>query len=103
MRIFELVVAAVFALLGLRSLITWLRRPLDSPSLRDHVLFALWVTGRVGLWLAIGGIFLISALIDVQGRAFVDEWSRYRWYIMVPIGLAALQLLAGTALGRTRD
>jgi hypothetical protein len=102
-RAFELVAAALLALLGLRSLVVWARRPLVSPSLRDHALYALWILGRAGLWFAVGGVFLISALIHEKGRAFVDRWNGYRWYILVPLGCAAIQALAGYALGRSRD
>ena len=103
MRAFELAIAAVLVLFGLRSLMVWIRRPFQSRSLKDHALYALWITGRVGLWLSVAGIFVISAAIDVQGRAFTDEWSRYRWYIFVPLGLAVTQLVAGYLLGRSGD
>jgi hypothetical protein len=103
LRTFELAVASVFGLLGFRSLVVWARRPLQSRSLKDHALYALWVTGRVGLWFAIAGVFLISASIDVRGKAFTQEWSRFSWYVAVPLSLAAVQLLAGFLLGRSGD
>ena len=103
MRVFELTVAALLVLFGLRSLAVWIRRPLASASLKDHALYALWMTGRVGLWFAIAGVFLISASIDVRGKAFTQEWSRFSWYVAVPLSLAAVQLLAGFLLGRSSD
>ena len=44
--------------------------------------------------------FLIYATIDVQGRAALDELEQYRWYFMVPLVLALLQLGVGWFLGR---
>jgi hypothetical protein len=99
-RIVEVVIAGVLALAALRSLWTWSRRTFEGTDVIDHVLFALFVTGRVGLWLSLAGFFVISASIDVRGRAAMDELETYRWYLIVPIVLAAVQLLAGWFLGR---
>ena len=103
MRIFEIVAASVLGLMGVRSLVVWFRRPLQSGSFSDHVLYTVWVLCRAGLWFAVAGIFLISSQIDVEGRAFLDEWEQYRWYILVPLGLAAVGTIAGFALGRTGE
>jgi hypothetical protein len=102
-KAFEVTMASVLALLGLRSLLYWIRRPLDSRSLRDHLLYAAWMTGRVGLWFAVAGIFAISALIGREGRAFSDEFQRYRWYFFVPLGLAIVQLVTSLVLARSRS
>ena len=102
MRAFEIGAAALLCLLGVRSLVYWIRRPLASRSLRDQLLYALWVTGRVGLWLAVAGVFAISASIHREGRAFLDEFHRYRWYFYVPLTLAVIQLVAGMLLARSR-
>jgi hypothetical protein len=93
-------IALLFTLGGLRSLWYWLRRPFEGTDVADHVLYALFVTARVGLWFAFAGLFWIYATLDVQGRAALDELRRYSWYLMVPIALAAVQLLAGWFLGR---
>ena len=102
MRAFEVTTASLLALLGVRSLVYWVRRPLDSRSMRDQLLYAVWVTGRVGLWFAIAGVFAISAAIGREGRAFIDEFHRYRWYFFVPLTLAIMQLVAALMLGRSR-
>ena len=57
-------------------------------------------TGRIGLWFAFAGFFLIYASIQVRGRAALDDLEEFRWYLMVPLVLAALQLLGGWFLGR---
>ena len=100
MKAFEIAMLAMFGGLGVRSLVHWARRPFDSRDLRDHLLFAIFVTGRVGLWFAIAGLFLLYALTGTQGRAFVDDVRRYDWFVMVFMALAALQFLGGYFLGR---
>jgi hypothetical protein len=102
MNVFDLVVAGVFALGGLRSLWKWSRRRFEGADVADHVLYALYVTGRVGLWFAFAGLFLIYSLTSLEGKP-TSDLGRFRWYFMVPVGLAVLQLLAGFALGRRPD
>ena len=100
MRVVELIVAGLFILAGVRSLWAWSRRRFEGVDVVDHLLYALYLTGRIGLWFAIAGFFLISASIDAQGQPALDELAQYRWYIMVPLLLAAVQLVAGYVLGR---
>ncbi len=99
MTVVELVLAGLFALGGLRSLWVWSHRRFEGADLTDHLLYSLYVTGRVGLWFAFSGLFLIYALTEGEGTS-ASELGRFRWYFMVLIGLAVLQLLAGFALGR---
>ena len=99
MKVFELVVAGLFAAGGLRSLWKWSRRRFESTEVGDQLLYALYLTGRIGLWFAFAGLFLIYALTGIEGRP-TTELGRFRWYFLVPISLATLQLLAGFALGR---
>ncbi len=100
MKVVEAILAAVFFLLGIRSLVHWLRRPFDSTDVRDHVLFALFVTGRAGLWFALSGVFSLYAITSTEGRAFIDDVRAYDWLLTVFLLLAAMQLLAGFFLGR---
>ncbi len=100
MRVVEFVLVGLFVAGGLRSLWTWGRRPFEGTDVRDHLLYALYVTGRVGLWFSFAGFFLINATVNAEGRAAVDEFARFRWYLLVPLLLAALQLVAGYFLGR---
>lgn len=100
MRTIELALAAASAVGGLRSVWIWARRPFESGDVTDHVLYALWVTGRSGLWFAFAGLFLIYASNGAEGRAAVDAFAPYRWYLIVPLSLAALQFVTGFLLGR---
>lgn len=111
MRILELVLSLVLAGFGVRSLVHWLRRPFDGPDPADHALFAVFVLGRVGTWLAFAGLFAISATLKdpngsgayVQGRAFADTFrDEYSWYLLLLIVFPVLQLLGGYFLGRRR-
>ena len=114
MRGVELAIAIGLAAFGVRSIVYWSRRPFGSGDARDHLLFALYVTGRAGLWFAFAGMFLIfasAATVDpvtgeqlhAPGRAFVDAVETYRWYAIVPAALAAMQFVAGWFLGRRTE
>ncbi len=100
MKGFEIAMFLVFGALGVRSLVHWVRRPFESADPGDHVLFALFVTGRVGLWFALSGLFLLYALTQTRGRAFVEDVRAYDWFLIVFVALSAIQLLAGFFLGR---
>jgi hypothetical protein len=99
-RVVELVVAGLFVLGGLHAVWYWGRRPFEGTDVADHLLYALYLTGRIGLWFAFAGLFLIYASIEVQGRAALDDLEEFRWYLLVPLVLAAMQLLGGWFLGR---
>jgi hypothetical protein len=99
-RVFELVVAVLLAAAGVRSLWSWSRRRFEGTDPVDHLLYAAFVTGRVGTWFAVAGLFLIYAGVHVQGRAALDELEAYRWYLLVPLVLVAMQFVGGWFLGR---
>ena len=86
---------AIFLALGLRSAWYWIRRPFDSSDVADHLLYAMFVTGRVGLWLSIAGAFAIFLSLDTR-----DGAEAYRWYVLVPGILSFMQLVASLLLGR---
>ena len=100
MTVFEWGMAVALAAGGVRSLWIWGRRDLEANDVADLLLYALFVTGRVGLWFAFAGLFAIYAMNDAEGRAFVDELNEFRWYLVVLVGLSALQFVAGQLLGR---
>jgi hypothetical protein len=90
--VFELVMAGVLALLGVRSLLRWLRVDFPARTAGERVLYSLNITARVGLWFAFAVFF--------AGSALVDEPGGLRWYVLVLIALAGVQLLTTLALAR---
>ncbi len=100
MRVFETALAAVLALVGIRSLVKWSGRPFEAVDATDHALYALFVTGRAGLWFAFAGFFAIYATVESSGRAGLEELEQYRWYLIVPLVLTGFQLVGGWFLGR---
>jgi hypothetical protein len=99
MNVPELAVAAILGAFGVRSLVHWARRPFESADRTDQLLYALYLTGRVGLWFAFAGLFAIFATISTRGQAFVDDVAAFRWYVLVIGALGAMQLVAGWFLG----
>lgn len=113
MRTAELVVAGIFAALGLRSLVHWVRRPFEGETAAEHALFALHVTARAGAWLALATLFLLYASVATtdpvtgertaaEGRAFIDAAREFAWFYLVVLALAAVQFVTGYFLGRER-
>jgi hypothetical protein len=90
----ELIPAAVFAVLAVRSAVYWLRHRIHARDMTDDVLFAAFVTGRVGTWLAAAGMFALFGTITVQGRAFTQDAQQYGWLVIVFLALGATQLIA---------
>lgn len=95
----ELTIAIVFLGLAVRSAVHWMRHHVATQDTTDEVLFALFVTGRVGTWLLAAGLFLLFGSIDLRGRAYTDEAGSYSWLFIVFLLLGALQLIAGWFLG----
>jgi hypothetical protein len=106
MRWVEALVAAALAFGGFRSLVHWLLKPFAGRDRLDHLLFALFVLGRVGLWWSLSGLFAIYAVLSghLRGQAFTDEVrARLWWYPTITICLAALQMVSGLFLGRRKE
>ena len=110
MRPFEFAVALVLTAFGIRSAVYWARRPFESTAIRDQLLYAVYLTGRVGMWFAFAGLFYLFAFVGTTIRSPVSACprpdrststtsSRYRWYVIVFAVLGAMQLLAGWFLG----
>ena len=95
----ELVIATVFGALAVRSAVYWVRHPIETTDTGDEVLFALFVTGRVGTWLLAAGLFVLFRTITARGRAYTDEAGQYAWLVIVFLGLGAMQLIAAWFLG----
>ncbi len=90
-----LVIAAILALFGIWSLVRWLRTPFDAESAGERTLFAVHAAARVGIWFAFAGLF--------AGFALVDDAASLRGFVLIPLFLAAIQLLAALALRRERS
>ena len=90
----ELVFAIVFAALGVRSAVYWIRHPVRTTDVADELLFAAFVTGRVGTWLLASGMFVLFGTIHTVGRAYTDDASQFGWLFIVFLALGAMQLLA---------
>jgi hypothetical protein len=107
MRPFEFAVALVLTAFGIRSAAYWARRPFESTAIRDQLLYAVYLTGRVGMWFAFAGLFYLFAFVGVSdpepnpitGELVVEHPSKYAWYVVVFAVLGAMQLLAGWFLG----
>jgi hypothetical protein len=104
-------VAVVFAALGVRSVLYWVRRPFEGRTAGEHALFALHVMARAGAWFALSGLFVLYATvattdpvtgerIAAEGRAFADEARQFSWFFLVLLGLAAVQFVTAWFLGR---
>ena len=74
----ELVFAIVFAALGVRSAVYWFRHPVVAIDLTDELLFAAFVTGRVGTWFLASGMFVLFGTIHTVGRAYTDDATSVR-------------------------
>ena len=96
MNVVEIGLAVLCTLGGARSLWVWSRRPFESRDPVDHLLYAAFVTGRVGLWFSVAGWFALYAYLDASGGSVAD----FRWFLAVPLVLGGVQLLAGVFLGR---
>ena len=91
--VLELVVGVLLALIGVWSAIRWMRKEFVAESWRDRVLYVLHISARAGVWFGFAAFFF--------GLAVVDDPSSFTWLVIIPVGLAGLQLVTAVALGRT--
>lgn len=83
--------AAVFFLVGVRTTLTPTRLD-ERISGGDRLLIAVHDAARAGFWLALAAVFV--------GFNLVEDPFEFRWFVMVPIAMAALRLLAAVGLSR---
>jgi hypothetical protein len=93
--ILELVVAVVLILVGLWVAYWSLKEPMEVRSGKERFLVAVHEAAKAGYWLALGAWFL--------GLALIEEPQTWRWFILVPIGMASLWLVARTFLGMSKS
>ena len=92
MIVVELLLAALFGMLGVRSAVASLRmtEPEDSPSTR--LLVALHGAAGAGAWFALSGAFIGAALV---AKAYAPS---FRWLGVVAIALAGVRMLVAYRL-----
>jgi hypothetical protein len=106
----ELAVAAALAALAIRSAVHWGRRPFEGLDVADHLLYALFVACRVGLWGVLATWFALLALVREPSaadyaaeRGFVDaQRMRQIWLAAFFVLLGGVQFAATWFLGRRR-
>jgi hypothetical protein len=92
----EFVVAGLFLVAGLVSAARSLSRPVQAEDdRRSRFLLAMHDAAKAGFWLSLGGFFAAYGL--------VEQPQSIRYAALVPIGMAALRLLASTLLARVGD
>jgi hypothetical protein len=96
---FALAVAALFVALAVRSVVHWVRHHPVLHDTKDELLFAAFVTGRVGTWVVAAAMFAVFGSISTVGQPYRDEASGYGWLFMVFLALGAMQFLASWFLG----
>jgi hypothetical protein len=94
-KVAEIVAGCLLTAAGVFSLWKWLRQPYVPRSPGEHALYVLHLTARIGVWFAFAALFF--------GYAVVDDTEAFRWFILVPIALAGVQLLTAVALARSPD
>jgi hypothetical protein len=92
--ILELIAAVVLILVGFWVAYWSLKEPMEVRSAKERFLVAVHEASRAGFWLALGAWFL--------GLALIEEPQTWRWFILVPIGMAGLRLAARTFLGMSQ-
>lgn len=88
----ELAAGGLLLLIGVRSAVSSIREVAPDEPGRVRALIALHEAAKAGFWLALGVFFL--------GYATVEEPQDFRWFVMIPIAMAGLRLVAATLLAR---
>lgn len=88
----ELAAGGLLLLVGVRSAVSSIRDVAPDEPGRVRALIALHEAAKAGFWLALGAFFL--------GYATVKEPQDFRWFVMIPIAMAGLRLVAATLLAR---
>jgi hypothetical protein len=89
----EYFVAAPLLFIGLYSAIRSIQDPVPAEDGRSRFLIAVHEASKAGFWLTFGGFFLAYGLLE--------QPQTFRWFAMVPLGMAALRLITATFLARS--
>jgi hypothetical protein len=88
----EFVLAVPLLLIGVVTAARSLADPVPAEDGRSRLLVAVHEASKAGFWLSLGGFFLLYGL--------ADEPQDYRWFALVPVGMAALRLGTAALLAR---
>jgi hypothetical protein len=88
----EVMLAALFGLLGIRSAVASLRQTEPEDSASTRLLVAIHGAAGAGAWFALSGAFIGSALV---ARAYAPS---FRWFGVVAIALAGVRMLVSYRL-----
>jgi hypothetical protein len=90
--ILELAVAIPLLLIGLTSAWRSLAEPIPAEGAGDRLLVSIHQAAKAGFWLAFGTFFLLYGVLESP------DWIR--WFVLVPLGMAAVRLATALALSR---
>jgi hypothetical protein len=88
----EFVLAVPLLLIGVVTAARSLADPVPVEDGPSRLLVAVHEASKAGFWLTLGGFFLLYGL--------ADEPQDYRWFALVPVGMAALRLGTAALLAR---
>jgi hypothetical protein len=87
-----LILAVLLSAGGVRSLLHWRGRAPSSSETSHLLLYATFVTCRIGFWFALAGFVVVLGLAD-------DPFA-LRWLVGFPAALALGQIVTAYLLGR---
>lgn len=89
-RILALVVAGLAAIVGISTAIGSLREPSTAETAAERFVLAVHDAAKAGFWFALAVLF--------AGVGLLADPYTYRWFVMLPIGMAALRLASAAFL-----
>jgi hypothetical protein len=88
----EYVLGGLLVLFGIVSAARSLAKPPSGEEGRIRLLIAVHDAAKAMFWISLGGFFVLYAA--------AEEQDVVRWLALIPIGMAAIRLLAASALSR---
>jgi hypothetical protein len=88
----EILVAIPLLLVGVASAWRSLADPVPAEDAGSRFLVGVHQASKAGFWLAFGGFFLAYGLLQ--------EPAGFRWFALVPVGMAVLRLGSALLLAR---
>lgn len=88
----EIILAIPFLLIGLGSAWRSLSDPVPAEDAGSRFLVAVHQASKAGFWFAFGAFFLAYGILEEPGG--------FRWFALVPVGMAVLRLASALILAR---